>query len=148
MFFGVLAVALVIVLLGALLLPRLINSQRIKDKISSELAKKTEGSFIFERIALLWLPRPAVLIEHAEFFFDDTVHGSVRNRQSVHRLFVCSRVVIGGTFEYKKGSPFQLETSGTATIGAVAQPQRRIARRVEAAVAAADCGTAFCLARR
>jgi hypothetical protein len=50
------AVVLVIVAVSALLLPWLIDSQLIKNKISSEFAKNTVGSVIFDKIAFQRLP--------------------------------------------------------------------------------------------
>jgi AsmA-like protein len=79
-YLGVIAtVALVIVAAGALLLPRLIDSRLIKDKISSELLKKTHSSVTFGKIVFLWLPQPRVVIENAELSFADKAQGSIRS---------------------------------------------------------------------
>src|SRR5512135_1825231 len=75
---GVAAVVMIVVVFSALLLPRLVDSRFIKDKVSSELSKKTAGSVSFAKIALSWFPRPTVLIENTEISFHDRVQGSIR----------------------------------------------------------------------
>ncbi|MGE5305147.1 MAG: AsmA-like C-terminal domain-containing protein [Alphaproteobacteria bacterium] len=77
--FGALAslIALIFVC-SALLLPRIVDSERMKEKISSELAKKSSGRFAFGKIAVLWFPRPAVVIEAAQFSFGEKARGSIR----------------------------------------------------------------------
>ena len=76
---GVLAaVAIVTVVSSALLVPWLIDSRLVRQKISSEFAKTTEGSVVFGKIALLWLPRPTVVINNAKISFGDKAHGSIQ----------------------------------------------------------------------
>ncbi|MGH7833035.1 MAG: AsmA-like C-terminal domain-containing protein, partial [Candidatus Binatia bacterium] len=48
------------------------------DKIGSELASRVAGRFVFGKIALVWLPRPAVVIERAELSLDGRYHASIR----------------------------------------------------------------------
>jgi uncharacterized protein involved in outer membrane biogenesis len=77
--FGVLAALILVILAGiALILPRLIDSQPIRDTIGAEVAKKTGGNATFGKIALFWFPRPRVVIENAELSFDDKTSGSIR----------------------------------------------------------------------
>jgi hypothetical protein len=87
-FLGALAALIaVIFMFTALILPRLVDSQLIKDKITSGLAKKSTGRFTFDKIALLWFPRPAVVIEGAEFSFSEKAHGSVRTAKIYPSIF-------------------------------------------------------------
>jgi hypothetical protein len=71
------AIALVVLITGAWLLSRLIDSQMIRDKISSELAIKTRGSLSIGKITVLWLPWPSVVIENAEVAFGDHAWGAI-----------------------------------------------------------------------
>jgi hypothetical protein len=60
---AVVAGLLSIVLLAlVLILPRLVDSEAAKEKIRLLLSEKTGGSFAFDKIDFLWLPRPAVVI--------------------------------------------------------------------------------------
>ncbi|MGH7809383.1 MAG: hypothetical protein ACREP5_03795, partial [Candidatus Binatia bacterium] len=72
-------VVFVTIVLGLLLLPRFIDSQRIRDKIGAQWAEKTDGSLSFATIALLWFPRPRVVMENVAFTFDDKTQGSIRS---------------------------------------------------------------------
>ncbi|HEX5022997.1 MAG TPA: AsmA-like C-terminal domain-containing protein [Candidatus Binatia bacterium] len=76
---GLLSAALIVTtVLSVLLLPWLIDSRLIRDKITLELAKKTEGSVSFGKIALRWFPQPTVVIHNAEISFGDKTQGSIR----------------------------------------------------------------------
>ena len=78
-FLGALAAVItVIFFLGAVLLPRLVDSELIKETISSRLAKKSAGNLTLGKIALLWFPRPTVVIEGAEVSFNEKARGSIR----------------------------------------------------------------------
>jgi hypothetical protein len=81
------AVVLLIVVLGALLLPRLIDSQMVKAKLSAELAKETGGILKVGKIVLLWFPRPYVVVENIEMSFDGGIQASVRNAKIYPALF-------------------------------------------------------------
>ncbi|HUK40715.1 MAG TPA: DUF748 domain-containing protein, partial [Candidatus Acidoferrales bacterium] len=81
------AAILVIGVSGALLLPRLIDSQMIKNRISSELVKKTTVTVTFDKIALLWFPWPSVVIENAELSFADKNQGSIRTLRIYPSIF-------------------------------------------------------------
>ena len=70
---------MVVVVGGALLLPRLIDSRLIRDKISAELQRKSQGRITFGKVAFLWFPRPHVVIESAELSFADKTQGSIRS---------------------------------------------------------------------
>ena len=62
-----------------LLVPWLIDSRLVKNKISSELAKRTSGSVTFDKIALLWFPRPTLVIENTEISLEGNTRASIRN---------------------------------------------------------------------
>jgi hypothetical protein len=73
------AVAVAVAAASVLVAPWLIDSRLVKDKISSELAKRTHGSLTFDKIALVWFPRPTVSIENAEISFEDQARASIRS---------------------------------------------------------------------
>jgi AsmA-like C-terminal region len=81
------ATVLIVVVFGILSLSWLIDSQPIRDKVSAELEKKTEGSVVVGKIVFVWLPRPSVLIENAQVSFDDRIQGSIRSAKFVPSLF-------------------------------------------------------------
>lgn len=87
-FLGALAAVItVIFFLGAVLLPRLVDSELIKETISSRLAKKSAGSLTLGKIALLWFPRPTVVIEGATISFNEKAHGSIRSAKIYPSIF-------------------------------------------------------------
>lgn len=90
------AAVLIIVLSGIFVLPRLIDSRLIRDKISSELEKKTEGRVIVGKIAFLWVPRPAVQIEKAEIVFASGTQVSIQRTRIYPSIFylLTGRVVV------------------------------------------------------
>ena len=70
----------VVLVLGlALLLPRIVDSQAVRDKIRAFLVTKTNGNVGIENIDLKWFPRPAVVIRGASLAFDDKVSGKVQS---------------------------------------------------------------------
>lgn len=70
----------VILALGlALLLPRLLDSQAVRDKIRAYLLIKTNGNVIIGNIDLTWLPWPAVVVRGASFDFADKVSGKIQS---------------------------------------------------------------------
>jgi hypothetical protein len=64
------AVTVLIVIFSALVLPRLIDSQLVKEKIGSLLSEKTGGHLTLGKIELQWFPRLVVVIENAAFSID------------------------------------------------------------------------------
>jgi AsmA-like C-terminal region len=72
------AVLIVATVASGLLLSWLIDRQPLRQKISSELATKTGGSVVLGKIAVLWFPRPTVVVENAEISFGAAIHGSIR----------------------------------------------------------------------
>ncbi|MGE5818433.1 MAG: hypothetical protein ACM37Z_10450 [Deltaproteobacteria bacterium] len=87
-FLGALAAVItVIFLLGAVLLPRLVDSELIKETISSRLAKNSAGSLTLGKIALLWFPRPTVVIEGVTISFNEKTNGSIRRAKIYPSIF-------------------------------------------------------------
>jgi hypothetical protein len=83
----VVGVVFVTIALGLLLVPRFIDSQLIRDQIGAEWAEKTDGNLSFATIALLWFPRPRVVMENMAFSFDDKAQGSIRSVTIYPSLF-------------------------------------------------------------
>jgi hypothetical protein len=71
-------VVLVIGAFGALLLPRLLDSQLIRERISAELAERFTGSLIIGKVTVAGFLRPRVVMERVEVSFGDTTEGSIR----------------------------------------------------------------------
>ena len=81
---------------GALLLPWLVDSQLVKEKISSILAEKTQGKVTLGKIDLLWFPLPAVTVADTALVFDEKTQGTIRTARvypSIINLFM-GRVVL------------------------------------------------------
>jgi len=99
------APVLISVLFGIFLLPRLLDSRLIREKISSRLVKKIAGSVTLGKVVLLWFPRPNVVIENAELTFDDKIQGSIRSARiypSIFYLFTGRLVVRRALLEQPK----------------------------------------------
>lgn len=75
------------VLLGIFLLPRLIDSRFVREKISSELQEKINGGVTLGKIAFRWLPRPVVRLEKTEIVFDDRTRGSIQRTEIYPSVF-------------------------------------------------------------
>ena len=112
---GLLSVALIVTtVLSVLLLPWLIDSRLMRDKITLELAKKTEGSVTFGKIALLWYPQPKVVIHNAEISLGDNTQGSIQTATiypSIFYLFTGRLVVRRAVLEQPKIKIFLPTTS-------------------------------------
>src|SRR4029077_1434098 len=63
----------------ALLLPRILDSQAVREKIRAFLLTKANGNVTIENIDLRWLPRPAVVVRGASLAFDDKVSGKIQS---------------------------------------------------------------------
>jgi hypothetical protein len=70
-----------VILLAAavLLLPRLLDSQAVREKIRTFLLTGANGDVTLETIDLAWFPRPVVVARGTSFAFDDTVSGTIRS---------------------------------------------------------------------
>src|SRR5262245_11383473 len=66
---------------AAFLLPRILDSQAVRDKIRAFLLARTNGNVAFENIDLKWLPRPTVVVRRASFSFDDKLSGKIESIQ-------------------------------------------------------------------
>jgi hypothetical protein len=90
------AVIIVILVSGALLLPRLIDSPLVKEKIGSLLAERTKGTVSLAKIELVWFPRPTVLIGKAQFLFDGETQGTIQSVKIYPSIFylLTGRVVL------------------------------------------------------
>ena len=73
--------ALCVLLLFAItfLLPRILDSQPVKEKIRAFLLAKTNESVAFEKIDLVWLPRPNVAVRGASLSVADEVSGKIES---------------------------------------------------------------------
>jgi len=84
---AVVVAILVIGIFGALLLPRIVDSQVIKDKISAELAKRFAGDLIIGKVTFLGFPRPRAVLESVEVSFGDKTEGSIQSVKIFPSLF-------------------------------------------------------------
>ena len=66
-------------LAAALLLPRILDSQAVKEKIRAFLLTRMNGNVAIENIDLKWLPRPAVVVRGASLAFADKVSGKIQS---------------------------------------------------------------------
>jgi AsmA-like C-terminal region len=64
---------------AAFLLPRILDSQAVRDKIRAFLLARTNGNVAFENIDLKWFPRPTVIVRRASFSVDDKVSGKIES---------------------------------------------------------------------
>ena len=75
---GIAAVFVAIALVGLLLLPRLIDSQLVKTKLGALITEATQGDATIGKIDLVWLPRPAVVIEGVHLDSAREAQGRIR----------------------------------------------------------------------
>src|SRR5262249_56019231 len=78
---GVGGLCVILLFAAAFLLPRILDSQAVRDKIRAFLLDRTNGNVAFENINLKWLPRPTVVVRRASFFFDDKLSGKIESIQ-------------------------------------------------------------------
>src|SRR5215475_6976050 len=76
---GVGGLCVILLFAAAFLLPRILDSQAVRDKIRSFLLARTNGNVSFENIDLKWLPRPTVIVRGASFSFDDKISGKIES---------------------------------------------------------------------
>jgi hypothetical protein len=80
---------IVLVFAAAFLLPRIVDSQAVREKVRAFLLAKTKGNVTIQNIDLKWFPRPAVLVRGAALAFDDKVSGKIQSLEvypSIRRL--------------------------------------------------------------
>ncbi len=63
----------------ALLLPRVLDSQAVKEKIRAFLLTRTNGNVIIGNIDLKWFPRPAAVVHGVSLTAGDTVSGKIQS---------------------------------------------------------------------
>jgi AsmA-like C-terminal region len=63
----------------ALLLPRFVDSQAVRERIQTFLLTRTNGNVTIENVDLAWLPRPAVVVRGASLAFGGEVSGKIRS---------------------------------------------------------------------
>jgi hypothetical protein len=85
------ALVVLAVFFSAFLLPWLVDSRLVREKISSEFATKSEGRVAIGKISLVWLPRPTVLMDNLEIFFGDEIRGSIPKLQLYPDVFHLAR---------------------------------------------------------
>ena len=62
-----------------LLLPRILDSQTVRETIRAFLLTKTNGNVAFGNIDLTWLPKPAVVVHGATLSFTDKITGRIQS---------------------------------------------------------------------
>ncbi len=65
--------------LGALLLPRMVDSQFIRNRIRAQLGKQFAGHLTIRKIQFFWWPRPNVVVNDAQLSFDESHRASVES---------------------------------------------------------------------
>ena len=71
---GLSGLCVLLLLAIAFLLPRIFDSQPVKEKIRAFLLEKTNENVAFEKIDLVWLPRPTVVVRGASFSAADEAY--------------------------------------------------------------------------
>ena len=75
---GILAAVLLMMgLFGALLLPGIVDSRMIRERIEAALPKDSVESLMIGKIALVWFPRPSLVLENADVAFAEGAQGSI-----------------------------------------------------------------------
>jgi AsmA-like C-terminal region len=76
---GLGGLCIIVLFAAAFLLPRILDSQAVREKIRAFLLTKTNGKVAIEHIDLKWFPRPAVVVSGASLAFDDKVSGQIES---------------------------------------------------------------------
>jgi AsmA-like C-terminal region len=76
---GLGGLCLILLFAAFLLLPRLVDSQAVRERIQAFLLTRTDGNVRVENIDLKWLPRPAVVVRGASLAFADKVSGKIQS---------------------------------------------------------------------
>ena len=100
---GLIGLAVILLLLAALLLPRVLDSQAVRERIRAFVSSKTDADLAISKIDLTWFPRPAVTMRGISASFGKQVTGKIQSitaRPSVagllRRTFDISRVELSG----------------------------------------------------
>jgi hypothetical protein len=76
---GLAGVCAVLLFAAALLLPRIVDSQAVRERLQAFLLSRMNGNAAIENIDLTWLPRPMVVVRGASLAFADKVSGKIRS---------------------------------------------------------------------
>jgi hypothetical protein len=76
---GLGGLCVILLFAAALVLPRLVDSQAVRERIQTFLLTKTNGNVAIQNIDLVWLPRPAVVVRGASLAFADRVSGKIQS---------------------------------------------------------------------
>src|SRR5262245_48438526 len=72
---------IILFLTAVLLLPRVVDSQAVREKIRTFLLSRISGDVAIENIDLTWFPRPTAIVRGVAFTFGDTVNGTVQSME-------------------------------------------------------------------
>jgi hypothetical protein len=76
---GLGGLCVILLFAAALLLPYIVDSQAVREKIRAFLLTRTNGNVVIGNIDLKWLPRPAVVVRGASLAFADKVSGKIQS---------------------------------------------------------------------
>ena len=76
---GLGGLCVILLFAAALVLPRLVDSQAVRERIETFLLTRTNGNVAIENIDLAWLPRPAVIVGGASLSFADKISGKIQS---------------------------------------------------------------------
>ena len=135
-----LGVSVLLVFLAlALALPRLIDSEAMKEKARAFVSRQARGAIAMEKMEVSWFPQPAIVIRGATLSFPDNIDGSFQSitvypslralmvgRIVVSRL-VLERPAVTARWAARPEDPLDLEDVEKAlrailAIGAAAEP--------------------------
>jgi len=78
---GLGGLCVILLLAAALLLPRVLDSQAVKEKIRAFLLTKINGNVVIEKIDLTWFPRPLVVVRGVSLAAGDKVSGKIQSME-------------------------------------------------------------------
>ena len=73
---GIIGTLFVLITVLLLLLPALVNTDWVKEKVHAEVSARTGGQITFERMDVAFLPRPVVVIDQCSLDFSGKVTGT------------------------------------------------------------------------
>ena len=117
---GVIGALLVLLLILMLLLPRIINLERIKQKIIARISQEVGGEVEFQRLDLSFLPRPRVMIHEISLSLPGKIAGTLDSLKIYLEIFPLLRGNVQIAMlrleapEFKMGLPEKLEKKETA----------------------------------
>jgi hypothetical protein len=76
---GLGGLCVILLFAAALVLPRLVDSQAVRERIQTFLLTRTNGNVTIENIDLTWFPRPAVIARSASLSFADQISGKIQS---------------------------------------------------------------------